>query len=512
MDARRYGVLWVPDWPIAAAVQEGLADPLGPSAVHNNREILVVSAAARAQGVRSGMRRRHARQVCPELVLLAADPVRDARAFDSVVQAAEGAVAAPAVLRPGLVIAQAPSRIPEDELVRSLADAVARGAGVEAFVGIASGFLTAILAARAESIVPQDATARFLAPHPVRSVGHAMLTRAAQEESRSVLEAFSLLGVRTLADVVALPRGHISTRFGQAGERIHLLASGADVRVHPAREHGGDVHVLSELDPPAETSDTAAFAVRTLAENLADLLAGRSCGRLLVTVRTDDEEELSRVWMIEGTLSAADVTDRVRWQIDGWLSGRSGGRPTAPLRVIELDAQEVEGAAARTEKLWGRTRSSESAERAVLRLSGMYGVSVSRPVLQGGRDPRSRARVVPWNDDPSPQRRLDAPWPGGVPEPLPPTLFEEPRPVRLLDAGGNTVTVDSAGLISAAPSLLCSEGEARQVEAWAGPWPVSERWWSEHQRAAWLQVVPITGPAVLIAVRAGGAVMEGIYD
>ena len=84
--------------------------------------------------------------------------------------------------------------------------------------------------------------------------------------------------------------------------------------------------------------------------------------------------------------------------------------------------------------------------------------------------------------------------------------------MRLLDAGGNTVTVDSAGLISAAPSLLCSEGEARQVEEWAGPWPVSERWWSEHQRAAWLQVVPITGPAVLIAVRAGGAVMEGIYD
>lgn len=516
MSARRYCVLWVPDWPIAAAVQEGLADPLAPIAIYNNRGLLTVSAAARADGVRTGMRRRKARQVCPELMLIAADPVRDTRAFDVVMRAVEHAVAAPAALRPGLVMAQAPARIPEQELAHTIVNEVARGSGVEAYVGIGSGFLTAILAARAQLIVPPDSSDRFLAPHPVRDVRHAVLTTTVQQELQGIFDAFSVLGVRTLGDVVALPKGHLVSRFGKVGETIHLLASGADIRVRPAEERGGDVHVGREIDPPAERADTAAFVVRTLAEDLADLLSGRSCSRLLVTVRTDDGDELSRVWMIEGALVASDITDRVRWQIDGWLSGRSGGKPTAPLRFIELEAQEVDGAAARTEKLWGRTRSAETAERAVLRLSGMYGVTVSRPVAQGGRDPRSRVRVVPWNDDPTPQRRLDAPWPGGVPEPFPPTVFDEPKPIRLLDARGDAVTVDVVGVISAEPARIYAEGGSWEVEAWAGPWLVSERWWSQlgkgAERGAWLQIIPVGAPPLLIALRDSGAVMEGTYD
>ncbi|SNU00675.1 protein ImuB [Ruaniaceae bacterium KH17] len=512
MSARRYCVLWVPDWPIAAAIQEGLADPLAPIAVHNNRGLLAVSAQARAGGVRTGMRRRKARQICPELVLLAADPVRDARAFDVVLRAANEAIAAPAVLRPGLVMAQAPSRTPEEELAQAVTNEVARGSGVEGFVGIASGFLTAILAARAQAIVPENASARFLAPYPVTAVRQALLTKSSQQELDGVFDAFAVLGVRTLADVVALPKGHLVSRFGKVGETIHLLASGADVRARPAEERGGDIHVGRELDPPAERADTAAFVVRAIAEDLADLLSGRSCGRLLVTVRTEDGGELNRVWMIEGALAAAEITDRVRWQIDGWLSGRSGGKPTAPLRFIELEAQEVDGAAARTEQLWGRTRSAETAERAVLRLSGMYGVQVARPVVQGGRDPRSRVRVVPWNDDPAPQRRLDAPWPGGVPEPFPPTVFEEPRPVRLLDTVGNAVTVGASGSLSAAPSRIEADGASWDIEAWSGPWLVSERWWSQPHRAAWLQIVRADAPALLIAVRGGAAVVEGVYD
>ncbi|MDN5559441.1 MAG: DNA polymerase Y family protein, partial [Ruaniaceae bacterium] len=91
-------------------------------------------------------------------------------------------------------------------------------------------------------------------------------------------------------------------------------------------------------------------------------------------------------------------------------------------------------------------------------------------------------------------------------------LFDEPRPVRHHDARGGAVTVDSVGLISAAPCLICVEGETREIEAWSGPWPVSERWWSERQRVDWLQVVPVGGAAILVAVREGGAVMEGTYD
>src|SRR5690625_7998181 len=85
----RLAVLWVPDWPVGAAISEGLAGAHEPVAVHDNRQIVVADAQARRMGVRRGMRRRTAQGICPELVLIAADEGRDVRAFESVVQAAE---------------------------------------------------------------------------------------------------------------------------------------------------------------------------------------------------------------------------------------------------------------------------------------------------------------------------------------------------------------------------------------------------------------------------------------
>ncbi|HLS73372.1 MAG TPA: DNA polymerase Y family protein, partial [Actinomycetaceae bacterium] len=58
--ALRRVVLWVPDWPVAAAVAEGVVTGHEPVAIHDSRGVLVCSAAARAEGVRRGMRRRSA--------------------------------------------------------------------------------------------------------------------------------------------------------------------------------------------------------------------------------------------------------------------------------------------------------------------------------------------------------------------------------------------------------------------------------------------------------------------
>lgn len=516
-------VLWVPDWPIVAAVYERLVDPTAPAAIYDARGVCAVSAVARAQGVRVGMRRRRAQRVCPEIVLVGADEARDIRAFDPVMYAMEDVVASPSVLRPGLAMGQAHGAAryagSEETLAEALVGVVARESGAEASAGIAHGFLTAVLAARMGVIVPAEATGRFLAPHPATSLRHAMLTRAARAEVDEILPVFTQLGVRTLGDVAALPRGDVVARFGSAGETMHVLSRGGSLRVRAMPPQGSDVRVGRELDPPAERSDTAAFAARSAAEELAARLQGRACARLTVRVSTEDGAELSRVWAIEGPLSAADATDRVRWQLDGWLSGRSGVRPSAPLSSLELHAEEVDGAAARAEHLWGRTRSEDSAGRAVLRLSGMYGAQVYRPVVQGGRDPRSRALLVAWNDDPAPRRRADAPWPGGVPAPFPSTVLDSPAHVHLLDAEGRSVTVDVTGQISAAPGHLDIRAALpgvvpglREIRAWAGPWPVSERWWDEERRGAWMQVVLDSGPALLLALRGGAAAVEGIYD
>src|SRR5215211_2769435 len=93
----RMVVVWCPDWPVAAA---GAPPDSLTAVVHTNR-IVACSAAARAEGVRPGLRRREAQGRCPELELLAHDPARDARAFEPVLVAVERLTPWVEVLQPG---------------------------------------------------------------------------------------------------------------------------------------------------------------------------------------------------------------------------------------------------------------------------------------------------------------------------------------------------------------------------------------------------------------------------
>src|SRR4051812_50129613 len=89
----RTTVLWVPDWPVVAAAATEEVPAHLPMAVHDGQRLTAVSALARAEGVRRGMRRRQAQGVCPELVLLPADDTRDVRMFEPVASAAGAVVA-----------------------------------------------------------------------------------------------------------------------------------------------------------------------------------------------------------------------------------------------------------------------------------------------------------------------------------------------------------------------------------------------------------------------------------
>src|SRR4029453_5707534 len=77
----------------------------GPVVVLHANRVLACSEAARAEGVRRGLRRRDAQGRCPHLVVVEHDPGRDARAFEPVVAAIEEVVAGVEVLRPGVAAA-----------------------------------------------------------------------------------------------------------------------------------------------------------------------------------------------------------------------------------------------------------------------------------------------------------------------------------------------------------------------------------------------------------------------
>jgi len=228
----RVAALWVPDWPVLAAMTAEDVPAHTPAAVHDGRRVVAVSAVARAAGVRRGMRRRHAQECCPELVLLTADPGRDARGFEPVAAAAETVVSGIEIARSGLLLI--PSRGAgryhgsEQALAAELVGQVAMLAGYEAQVGIADGSGAAVLAARAARIVPHGATAAFLAP-----LGIGELVHVATQDVGDVVGLVDLLGrlgLRTLGDLARLPRSDVLARFGRLGGWAHQVAAGTDDR------------------------------------------------------------------------------------------------------------------------------------------------------------------------------------------------------------------------------------------------------------------------------------------
>jgi protein ImuB len=528
-DAVRTIAVWCPDWPVVAAAAAGGFEPQRPVAVLAANRVVACSPSARSEGVRRGQRRREAQARCPELVALVDDADRDARAFEPVVCAIEALVAGVEVIRPGLLVmaARGPARYygGESRVAERITDAVAE-IGVGCQIGIADGIFTATLAAHRGVMVEPGGSREFLAPLPVTE-----LCQPADPSTWGRAELVGLLrrlGLRTLGSFAALPVRDVASRFGAAAVHAHRLASGVQERPVARREPPADLTVVERFDPPIERVDAAAFAARQPAARLHDLLAARSLAstRLQVYAQTDQGEELSRVWRCAEPLSPAGIADRVRWQLDAWLTGRaarweaSDSEPAGGIVLLRLAPEEVVPAGALQHGLWGETgQADERAGRAMVRVQGMLGPeAVFTAVLGGGRDPAQRVTLVPWGDELVPGLPAGPPWPGRLPAPFPGTVPAVPPPVEVLDEDGHAVGVTGRGVLTGVPRRVVSGDGQREVLGWAGPWPVEERWWDPEtgRRRARLQVVLDAAggghTALLLACEGGRWRVEGVYD
>ena len=512
-------VLWCPDWAVVAA---GIP-PQVPAAVLVANRVEVCSAAARAEGVRRGLRRREAQARCPDLVVVEHDPGRDARAFEPVVAAAASFTPRVEVIRPGVCAfaTRGPSRYFGGD--QALAVRVARAAsraveattgteGCEARVGIADGLFAAALAARGSRVVATGESAAFLASFPVVAL-----------ERPELADLLVRLGIRTLGQLAALPAADVLARFGPDGAIAHRLARGLEERPVSGGTPPPDLVVSRELDPPAARVDTAAFAAKALASELHERLQGLglSCTRVRVEAETEHGERLSRLWRHDGALTAGAMAERVRWQLDGWLRGTAGEHqdcePTAGIVLLRLAAEEVHTDQGMQLGFWGGSaEGDERAARALARVQGMLGPEgVLTAVACGGRGPGERVGFVPWGDPREPGRPLDCPWPGRVPAPAPALVPSPSMGAEVAGPQGDSVRVTARGRPSSPPARVSVEGKAwKEVTGWAGPWLAEERWWDRraHRRRARFQVVTGAGTAYLLALEGGRWSVEALYD
>nr|WP_155943185.1 DNA polymerase Y family protein [Mycobacterium sp. 141] len=524
VSASRVLALWCMDWPAVAAATAARLEPTAPVAVTLANRVVACSASARASGVRRGLRRREAQARCPYLHVVAADPARDARHFESVTIAVDDLVPRAEVLRPGLLVlpVRGAARYfgSEPAAAERLVDAVA-AAGVECQVGIADQLPTAVFAAREGCIIAPGMDAPFLSPLSIRQLSTEPALAAPRREE--LADLLWRMGIRTLGKFAELSRTDVASRFGADAVLAHRFARGESARGPSGREPAAELDAVMNCDPPIERVDAAAFAGRSLASALHRSLesAGVGCTRLAVHAVTANGEELERVWRCAEPLTEDATADRVRWQLDGWLNRRTSDRPTAPVTVLRLRPVEVVPAAALQLPLWGGMGEDDRlrARRALVRVQGLLGPeAVQVPVLSGGRGPAERITFTPLGDEPVPRADPRQPWPGQLPEPSPTVLLDDP--VELLDGQGDPVRVTSRGMFSTDPARLAGAGRRDgSLRWWAGPWPVDERWWDPQSRGAGrtarAQVLlgdGEDGQALLLCYRQRRWYLEGAYE
>ncbi|WP_327036822.1 DNA polymerase Y family protein [Microbacterium sp. CH12i] len=403
----RHLVLWLPDWPVRAALGSPVTgrpvtdkpvtdEPVAgePVAIVQANIIVACSAAARAQGVRRGQRRRLAQSRSPALRLIPADPRRDERAFLPVLRLLEDLVPGVQPLRPGLAALRARGAARyyggEEQAALRLIEALAEHNHPGSRAAIADGLFTAEQAARLATptlIVDPGRSQEFLAPLPVQSLG--------DEEVTALLQR---LGIRTLAEFATLAEDDIRDRLGERGARLHALASGADSRPltpqHPEPELAREV----VFESPLKHADQVAFAVRQTADAVTAALAelAQVCTEVRIDFTDDDGAISSRVWMHPTSFEASDLVDRVRWQLEGLRpSGASVDRVGAGIAEVRIVPTRVDDSAHHQPGLFGQGP-EQRLHHAVSRVQAMLGHrGVVTPVVIGGRRLADRQLLQP---------------------------------------------------------------------------------------------------------------------
>jgi protein ImuB len=190
-----------------------------------------VSGAAEAHGIAAGMALGEALARCPELELIAADPLAVADAWEAALRALEGIGAAVEPAREGVAYFEADGlrglHGSDAGTIAAARRALARpaklGAGPTRFCALA-----AALAARGRRVKIVDAQGAdaMLAAAPVELL-------ARREQTAALVAPLQRLGVRTLGELRGLGATAMADRFGEPGTFAYGLSAGADTPLLP---------------------------------------------------------------------------------------------------------------------------------------------------------------------------------------------------------------------------------------------------------------------------------------
>ncbi|MGA1086223.1 MAG: hypothetical protein ACO3VJ_04135 [Ilumatobacteraceae bacterium] len=382
-------------------------------------------------------------------------------------------------------------------------------------IGIADGRLAAAIAAQhslhtgTPHVVAPGASRNVLSDTPVHAlvqcvevigaVGAGVPGADDVASYREVVSLLQRLGLYRFGDVATLSEADLIARLGAFGRDLFRLAHGMD-RHPPLTVAPPPDRVCShQFDSPVESRDAVLAIVDQLATAVVGHLVahGLSVVRLHVSLESDHGERSERMWYRADGWSAGAIVESVRWQLDAWVQHDA---PTSGVVGVRLSPEQMVVDVGRQASLWGGERDGDRhAQRAIRRVVDMHGAeSVTIPTWRGGRDPARWFEFV-RSDAVDLERRvvrevaMPVTWRGSLPSPAPSLVFDAAPDAHIDVHGtdGRPVGVTSRHAMSDEPAVVRMGSATYDVLAWAGPWPVEERWWDAQRarRAVRLQLL-----------------------
>jgi protein ImuB len=478
----RVACLLVRDLPLAAELRahpELAGHPLAVASGPGPRaELIAVSAEAARQGVRPRTSIAHARAVCGALCVRLASPAleRAARAalLDAALSCSPRAALAPRAS--GAYAGEAAAYLdasgmgaafPSEAGLAAALTARARNLGLPAGVAVASSRRSAHIVARKLAragdvrVLPPGSEADFLASQPLDLLN----------PDDALAERLTQLGLRTVGDLLALPRRALGTRLGPEVLELIALARGEECELPLPAPASHTLAEAIDLEFPIDRLEPLRFVLQGLLSRLLARLEARhlACGELALGLAlAGGGRDARRVGAAAPTLDL-----RVLMRL---LGQALEARP--PDAAVEGVSLETEGSALRGDQLdffrpagpapaaLGCTLAELEALCGDGRIGAPEVADDHRPeAFQLGRfePPSERSAAEPQPRDPGGPRSGPA---------LAVRALRPPVPAQVRIARGRPDSIRSA----------VANGRVLRL---AGPWRTTGNWWAPEERFAY---------------------------
>jgi protein ImuB len=511
-----FAVLHIADFPLQAVLrtEAGMAasQPAALFAGTNKKSVLLsANAVARRAGVEIGMTAAQALARCPHLIIRSPCPSAEAEAEAALL--AVSFTLSPTIEKTAAGICTVDLKGSDRaQRLPLAADAIKRlrNLGLPASAGLARTPLLALYAARfaethsAEGVHHVSDEKNFLAPLPLSTAN----------PSPELAGVFAGWGLRTLGDLLALPRDEIIRRFGADGYAFWNRAHGGEPRpLHPVTLPA-IFSARMEFEDEIETLEPLLFVLRRFLDRLALELSAA--------------QQVAAELNIE--LQLADETRHTR----GFRLPEPTGDPEILFRTLHTHLESL-----RTEASIAAVSLRIEPTRPLVRQQGLFETGLRDP--HGFAETLARVVAVVGSERVGTPQLEDSHRPdafklkppiGVIPPPAEPPLhaplglplrrFRPPLPVKLEFSLAGQVA-DLAGQLSEVaynkthnphPTYLWTERFHGVIAQLRGPWQSSGHWWQSDQ--AWRRTewdVALAGGGLYRLVLVGDAwFVEGEYD